>query len=593
MIPSLLLFVQTHQFIILQERKKKMGLFGELLGAGAKIVAASVDSVLDQKDKERKVVTNTENDKIQKIEEKIKMAAPYFGIEQAQLIGNKNTQEYREMAAAYGQEVGEYTDSFYLCSRSYSSEDWCRTIYYYYYGIEQTRIGKKIMNVINVDKLERDDVRIGMLSLYDHHNVEPSGVLKGWIPEEGEPYLVDDSKIGMMDFHEFLDQNYGGNEFVKSVYYSTSAYEDLMLTNEQAEEFYKIFIEYYKYYYSEEIDRYLTTYLRVAPVLDDQFNAIEYRTRNEEIFVHNSDFWNRWFVYPEKFLEVQEYHKVLKDYLRDSKELGLRIAGIFAGITGEQEIGKELDFYKNSLRILDNIRVELNNESCECDTIIVSENGVFILETKNYGAIGSGKNFSLEISSDGRWRKIFTNGKVENIDSIGRQNQRHVYAISTILSEALGKEVPVYSLIVFANDKIDIINNSKNVIIRKSEIMTEIFTHEKKNDREMLEEIERVLQDRNLPAKPYAFPHPRIAMENLKWLRIGISEHIKKYGYLLRRLEEDMVQYDMWIDAKKRALYDCHDKNLDMIADGLKHVQDIKHQDVLLKLCTDHYCTER
>lgn len=570
-----------------------MGLFGELLGAGTKIVAASVDNVLDQKDKERKVVTNTGNDKIQKIEEKIKMAAPYFGIEQAQLLGSKNTQEYREMAAAYGQEVGEYIVSFYNCIRSYTSEDWCRTVYYYYYGIEQTRIGKKIMNVINVNQLERDDIRIGLLSLYEHNNIEPSGVLKGWIPEEGTPYLVADRKIGMIDFHEFLDKNYEGNEFVKKVYYSTSAYEDLMLTNEQAEEFYKIFVEYYKYYYSEEIDRYLTAYMRVAPVLDDKFNAIEYHMRNEEIFVHNSDFWNHWFVYPEKFLEVQKYHKVIQDYLRDSKELGMRIAGIFAGATGEQAISKEVDFYKKSLRIMNNIRVELNGESCECDTIIVSENGVFILETKNYGAVGSGKNFTIEISADGRWRKIFANGNIENIDSIGRQNQRHVYAISTILSETLGKEVPVYSLIVFANDKIDIINNSKNVIIRKSEIMTEIFSHEKTIDKEMLEDIEQILYAKNLPAKAYAFPHPRMVMENLKWLRIGISEHIKKYGYLLRRLEEDMVQYDEWIDDKKRALYDCLDKNLNMIADGLKHVQDMKHQDVLLKLCTDYYWTER
>lgn len=167
-----------------------MRLFGELLGAGTKIVAASVDNVLDQKDKERKVVTNTGNDKIQKIEEKIKMAAPYFGIEQAQLLGSKNTQEYREMAAAYGQEAGEYIVSFYNCIRSYTSED-----------------------------------RIGLLSLYEHNHIEPSGVLKGWIPEEGNPYLVADRKIGMIDFHAFLDKNYEGNEFVKKVYYSTSAYE--------------------------------------------------------------------------------------------------------------------------------------------------------------------------------------------------------------------------------------------------------------------------------------------------------------------------------------------------------------------------------
>ena len=75
--------------------------------------------------------------------------------------------------------------------------------------------------------------------------------------------------------------------------------------------------------------------------------------------------------------------------------------------------------------------------------------------------------------------------------------------INAGLNSSAENRVSANSLIVFANDVVGIKNYSNNVIIRDSEIMTEIRKHPVCLNEKQISEIADILQSRSLPAKEY------------------------------------------------------------------------------------------
>ncbi len=172
------------------------------------------------------------------------------------------------------------------------------------------------------------------------------------------------------------------------------------------------------------------------------------------------------------------------------------------GESGERSILKELKFFSNDMIILQNIRLEVHDESVETDAILCSPYGIFAIETKNLGSLGS---YNIVIDKDGRWRKVMKNGKWKVMGSVSKQNTRHLHGIETVINQELAGSpfIQAHSIIAFANDVVGIKNYSNNTIVRGSEIMSVVRSHERCLTQDQIKEIAEILKKHSLPPKKY------------------------------------------------------------------------------------------
>lgn len=223
--------------------------------------------------------------------------------------------------------------------------------------------------------------------------------------------------------------------------------------------------------------------------------------------------------------EYKELKKLDNFYKEQLKQFNNDLKGTLIGAEGEREVLKTLtDFAeisgKDKIRILPNIRLEPNGKSVESDFIVVCPNGVFALEVKNLGSTGS---YNITVEKDGLWKKVMKNGRWKQMpDSISRQNERHLMGIEQVINSQMGNSIENWieakSLIVFANNVVGIRNYSNNVIIRDSEIMTEIRKHPICLNEQQINQIAEILIAESLPAKKYK-------MEN--WMDRLVAVHLE------------------------------------------------------------------
>ncbi len=131
------------------------------------------------------------------------------------------------------------------------------------------------------------------------------------------------------------------------------------------------------------------------------------------------------------------------------------------GISGEDKVDKILNTHKYIKNLSNLVIKDVDGQRVECDNLLVTEKGIFIIEVKNYGSNG---RFTLKIDNSGRWERVY-NSNSYVMDSPFGQNSRHIGIIKNILLEH-SINIPVYGIIVIANDTVDIINNSNNMVVR-------------------------------------------------------------------------------------------------------------------------------
>lgn len=82
-----------------------------------------------------------------------------------------------------------------------------------------------------------------------------------------------------------------------------------------------------------------------------------------------------------------------------------------------------------------------NGLTCQIDHIVVSQSGVFVIETKNiYGYIRGSEKSKL-------WRSYWKDGRDLAFDNPIPQNEAHIIALSEKLG--VGRQIPYYSIIAF------------------------------------------------------------------------------------------------------------------------------------------------
>jgi len=142
------------------------------------------------------------------------------------------------------------------------------------------------------------------------------------------------------------------------------------------------------------------------------------------------------------------------------------------GMIGEYRVSKELSNLDNEkYDILNNLMLDVNEKKSQIDHVVISNYGIFVIETKNYqGWIfgdGNSKN----------WTQVLYKQKYKFYNPVW-QNKGHIKAIKNKLPEF--KEIPYYSIVVFTDKSTLKKINTKSKVIQMSELLDEIKKHKKK-----------------------------------------------------------------------------------------------------------------
>lgn len=130
------------------------------------------------------------------------------------------------------------------------------------------------------------------------------------------------------------------------------------------------------------------------------------------------------------------YPKKPKGYHNEEVEEKIRKAGQ----EGERQVGHALDWLDSSrFKVFNDIRLPFGNKSQQFDTIIVGDNGVFNIETKNF--IGD-----LYIDEEGNWYRSVRDKKT-GTENVNFQVRRH----NKVLRNLLEDKISIIDLIVWTN----------------------------------------------------------------------------------------------------------------------------------------------
>lgn len=182
---------------------------------------------------------------------------------------------------------------------------------------------------------------------------------------------------------------------------------------------------------------------------------------------------------------------------------------------GEKNVNIILNFLPKDYHLFTDIYLEVNGVTTQIDHLIVSNYGIFVIETKNYsGWIYGGDNFEY-------WTQNMYGKKYKFYNPI-KQNLSHINILENVLRIPKAKFVPI---VVFAGDaelKID----SKNTVIYLLELerfilnyKTEIFTDS--DIEEIIEKLkDSIILDENIEEKH---------IQNIK-TRLKQKEEMISYG---------------------------------------------------------------
>ena len=119
------------------------------------------------------------------------------------------------------------------------------------------------------------------------------------------------------------------------------------------------------------------------------------------------------------------------------------------GEQGEQMVAKILNSDPSFHRLINNLVLLGDNQmSHQIDHILIRNNGVFVIETKNYFGKITGQE------EDSYWKKTFpVKGriKVESFHNPLRQNQSHIRMVKRLI----GHDYPIYCFVVFLKSDLE------------------------------------------------------------------------------------------------------------------------------------------
>ena len=127
-----------------------------------------------------------------------------------------------------------------------------------------------------------------------------------------------------------------------------------------------------------------------------------------------------------------------------------------SGKRGERIVARMLESIrrKRGGYIINNVILPIHKWTTQVDHIYFSNEGIFVVETKNYsGQISGNENMK-------QWRQMVGYRRVHlnQFQNPVNQNAAHVYALQELI---FNEDIPVYSVVIFVKANIDYVRSDK------------------------------------------------------------------------------------------------------------------------------------
>lgn len=270
----------------------------------------------------------------------------------------------------------------------------------------------------------------------------------------------------------------------------------------------------------------------------DFFNTIQLYTCQPIEHIYTTERVKKWsmgdllyciqnFLYgAESNRDIQLDTQVIFNYfenLIDETDKNVRIAQ--KGKDGEDYVGEVLRQYGENFHFLENIVIPAYEESgktSETDVYVVNSKGIFVCEVKNYGDSGQ----ILYMPDKGEWQILNAHGRlIANKPSAFEQNERHCNATRSFLKDHLGIEVPIYSVVIIANNGVQIQNENPNehIVIRAQQIRKLVECCHDAIDEETQKKIIETFEENKLDANDFPV---QINADKARYLQKLVKEYI-------------------------------------------------------------------
>lgn len=168
----------------------------------------------------------------------------------------------------------------------------------------------------------------------------------------------------------------------------------------------------------------------------------------------------------------------------------------YKGKSGENIVSKILHDMEGYNYILDNIMINDNGKSRQIDHILISQQGVFVIETKNYGGIIYGREKSTQ------WKQ-YLNQKCFEFKNPIHQNYGHQEIVKKVLEDVTDK---VYSVVVFTR-RCQLKVEAVTPVIYENQLKSYIKRKEKILSMEKINEIYKTLNESKITNKEVIKDH--------------------------------------------------------------------------------------
>jgi len=169
-----------------------------------------------------------------------------------------------------------------------------------------------------------------------------------------------------------------------------------------------------------------------------------------------------WLLSPIILVGIAAVYFVLAVRARDKKQETQKKI-MQSGDRGELKVQKILRYLENPksrYRVYHNIKLGPDEEHTnEYDTLVVGPNGIFHIETKNYGGERGG---IIDVDSKGNWILHKKSGYSKIITNPAGQVDSHEYRLQGFLKKVVGvRNLPTQGILVLSCDNITLRYNKK------------------------------------------------------------------------------------------------------------------------------------
>lgn len=242
-----------------------------------------------------------------------------------------------------------------------------------------------------------------------------------------------------------------------------------------------------------------------------------------------------WFGY--FYNSLMEY----KAYME--KELGIAVKGDI----GEENVARILEKSRYAEFTVHNVVLDVADEggnTNEIDTFVILPCGVAVLEVKNYGGAGQ----RLVITDEDKW-DLFGKRRTKQVKNPAYQNSRHARATLLTLRKLLGRDIPIFPLIVIGNNQVKLEKHSRLAVKNTGDFVAyldSLQSNEKLSDEERIK-IRKFLESEDIGANAFAVISYREQINHIKAIvkEVFPSACINQEGKVLYYRMRDMVSYGL------------------------------------------------